>query len=464
MDFLIETNENILRNVHHSDKFVADSFEEVFMGVGLSFIVGKPIDTVLIQQLINPEKVMVQAVKFMKPEWTLESALDWLRENQKDFTHYQSTKKMFKSDLKEIKGVEIFSAGTWNGDTFTTKDLDNMVQAFKDTAKTVRPFLKLGHSDEQKLLEAEGLPAAGWIGNIYRKGEKLIADFIDIPTKIFELIENKSYRNVSSEIYFDISIKDQKYSRLLSAVALLGAETPAVMNLSDILDRFGLKDYASLKTFAEKQKDVTIKTYSIENKVKNKQGEPIMSKTEQEIALELKLEALQTQLDETTVNSEQFKTDLEAKTTELEKSNTDKDAALKQVFETEKAKKEIELEKQVDTLVNEKLISKSMKPYALALLKNEVDEKTKKYSFKKADKDEKPVELDRFELIKEFTTLAKTISDVNFDESSDEGEKVISNEDAVEKYSIDNKVSYSEAYRMVNEGKLKMAKPNVTEI
>ena len=461
MEFLTENETEIVRNILDPDLFIADSFELIRLPMNVSVIAGILKEGSIVSE-INPDIRTVQGVKFLKPDWDMEDALDWLKENQKFFKEDGTMdKKIFKKDLKEIKGVEVFSAGTWNGDTYTTEDLDKMVKAFNDTSETVRPFLKLGHSDKQNILEAEGLPAAGWVGKLYRVGEKLVADFVDIPKKIFELIENKSYRSVSSEIYFDVSIKDKKFDMLLSAIALLGAEMPAVMNLSDIMSRFGLKDYESIKTFAQNEKGVTIKHYSIEKQINKKQEEAIMPKTENEIALELKLEALEAKNTELTDSNKQFETDLEAKTTELEKSNTAKEDAEAKVFKTEKEKKAVELASQVDTLVNEKLISKAMKPFALALLTNKMDEKTKKFSFKSGDKE---VALDRYELIKEFATLSKATSEVNFEENSTEGDTKKSNdEDQIEKFATDNKISYSEAYRQFNAGKLKVEKSHVSE-
>jgi hypothetical protein len=54
-------------------------------------------------------------------------------------------------DVPDIKGVEIFAVGTWNGDVFTSQDLDEMVLAFDANKATLRPFLKLGHNEEQTL-------------------------------------------------------------------------------------------------------------------------------------------------------------------------------------------------------------------------------------------------------------------------------------------------------------------------
>jgi len=45
-----------------------------------------------------------------------------------------------------IKGIEIFRVGTWNGDHYTTKDLDDMVDAFGRVG--FQPPVILGHVKE----------------------------------------------------------------------------------------------------------------------------------------------------------------------------------------------------------------------------------------------------------------------------------------------------------------------------
>lgn len=456
MEFLEENENEIIRNIKLPELFIEDSFEVVNLPMNVKAIVGKLKDPNLSEALINPDKKCVQGVKFLKPDWDVGQALEWLKENIRYFEKGEIDKKIYAKELKSIDGVEIFSAGTWNGDKYTTKDLDEMVKAFEENETTVRPFLKLGHSDKQKLLESEGLPAAGWVGRIYRSGDKLLADFIDIPKKIYELIENKAYRKVSSEIYLNVKIKEKAYKYMVGAVALLGAETPGVMNLSDILARFGLKHYDSIKNYAEEFNKDNIKTYFINDNITQK-GENMS--TEENKELLKKLEEVEAKLEEA---EKKYSTELEAKTEELKTISEAKDAAEKKIFEAEEKAKEAEMEKQVEGLVNEKVISKSMKPFAMALLKNEVDAETKKYSFK--SEEDKEVSLDRYELIKEFASLAKATSDVNFEENSEEGKKEKEAElDAIEKFAKENDLSYGEAYRQYNAGKLKVEKPHVTE-
>ena len=126
--------------------------------------------------------------------------------------------------VNDIKGIEIFKTGTHNGDVYTEKDLDDMVLAFKDL--DYRPALKIGHTKDQP-----GAPAYGWIQNVARDGDKLRADFTDLHDSVVDAIRNKSYDRCSSEIYFNLKRGGKDYRRALKAVALLGAEVPAVANL-----------------------------------------------------------------------------------------------------------------------------------------------------------------------------------------------------------------------------------------
>jgi len=143
--------------------------------------------------------------------------------------------------LKDLLGIEIFSAGIWNGDEYTVTDLDAMVEANAIIGDRLNAPLKLGHDDAQKFLQDSGLPSFGWVENLRRDGEKLLADIRGIPQKIFELIQNGAYRKRSAEILWDWDDKEsgRTFSRVLCGLALLGAELPAVSTLDDILALYG---------------------------------------------------------------------------------------------------------------------------------------------------------------------------------------------------------------------------------
>jgi len=148
---------------------------------------------------------------------------------------FAEKEKKYAMETFEIANVEVFAVGIWNGDKYTIRDLDDMVSTFKETSEKIKPFVKIGHGDEQTLLRSDEMPAAGWISDLYRTGNKLFANFSKVPKKIYDLIRAGAYRTVSSEIYWDIEVLGKKFRRMLKAVALLGSEMPAVTDLNDIM-------------------------------------------------------------------------------------------------------------------------------------------------------------------------------------------------------------------------------------
>lgn len=359
-------------------------------------------------------------------------------------------------ELKNIKGVEIFSVGQWNGDVYTAEDLDEMVRAFNEMRDTLKPALKLGHTDKQKLIQQDGMPAAGWIGGLYRLGQKLVADFVDIPEKIFELIENKAYRKVSSEIYWNIDINGKQYRRMLSAVALLGADMPAVTNLRDILALYGLTgDAAEIKSYATDPDGLIIKQYTTDSGEQTEVHH--MAKTEAEIKLELELKAAQDKAAALEVEKKNFAKEADdakalaaSKDAELKKHQVE---AAARTAEAQKQAAEAEIDKTLTELSSEKLVTPAMKPYVRALL----GEEKKEYSIKVKDEEKK---LSKAELLKEALKLHSAATEVNFEESSEEGDEQANKGDGalnekIEKYMADNKCSYGIAYRAVHKASTK---------
>lgn len=134
----------------------------------------------------------------------------------------------------DIEDVEILATGTHNGRTFTRKSLDSIVEAFDELKGKLDPPIKLGHDDSQKLLQADGYPAAGWITALRRAGDKLLATLGSVPKKIADLIEAQAYRKRSVEVYFDWKFDGKMYPVVLRGLALLGGDIPAVKTLDDI--------------------------------------------------------------------------------------------------------------------------------------------------------------------------------------------------------------------------------------
>jgi len=162
-------------------------------------------------------------------------------------------------DLFKLKGVEIFKAGTWNGDAYSVKDLDDMVAAFDHVG--FKPPVKLGHK------ESSGAPAFGWIENLRRQGDKLVADFHDLPEAVFKAIKSRAFDTVSSEVFWNIKRGGKNFRRALKAVALLGAEIPAVSDLMPLRNNFSIDDvdFASLQVYQLSNEDMHQQISNIED-------------------------------------------------------------------------------------------------------------------------------------------------------------------------------------------------------
>lgn len=319
---------------------------------------------------------------------------------------------MEEKQLYNIKDVEIFASGTWNGDEYTNEDLDQIIDAFNETKSEIKPYLKLGHDNDQKLLQKDGLPAAGWLDNIKRVGNKLVADFIDIPEKVYQLIKNKAYKKVSSEIYWNLKHGEKTYKRLLSGVALLGSNLPAVSSLSDILNLYAIEDsnYDNIKVY----------TFN--------QGDDMSEEIQEKIELELK----------------EYKDKLQSLEIENNELKIYKEEHEKRLLEIEAEKKDIELKSFISDLEKQDLCTPAMKEYVIELLKEEKKEYTvneKQYN--------------KYELLQETLKLFKAASEVNFDENSEDGkiESVKNDEqvldEKINKYILEHKVTYGDAYRQV---------------
>lgn len=135
---------------------------------------------------------------------------------------------------RSLDSREILKVGTWNGITFEEDDLRNIVNAFNALRGDHEVPLKFGHNEEQDV--TDGQPAIGWVSNLFLKGESLFADFINLPTLVFDAIMERRFRTVSVELLRDVEHEGQEFEWVLDAVALLGADQPAVRGLKELAD------------------------------------------------------------------------------------------------------------------------------------------------------------------------------------------------------------------------------------
>lgn len=139
-----------------------------------------------------------------------------------------------------LEGVEIFATGVHHGSesmNVSGDDLDAMVASFDalGTMDGYKPVLKLGHEDVQKYFGQEkGAPNLGIVEKIWREGNKILANFANVPDAVVELIKMGRYNTVSIEMFPKAEVEGKTFSNVLAAVALLGAELPAVKGLKDL--------------------------------------------------------------------------------------------------------------------------------------------------------------------------------------------------------------------------------------
>lgn len=149
----------------------------------------------------------------------------------------------------DLKSQEIFSTGTWNGMEFKEADLDNMVKTFDLMSLEGRVPLKFGHDSAKP--EKDGKPALGWVSRIWRDGRKLMADFTHVPDAVMAAIKGKMYKHVSVELLKNVKAGTRELPWVLDAVALLGADQPAVGILKE-LEALTMSSRMPVLRFAER--------------------------------------------------------------------------------------------------------------------------------------------------------------------------------------------------------------------
>ena len=159
-----------------------------------------------------------------------------------------------------INGVPIFSAGKHTDSrgrsyTWTERDLDDMIVAFNDMQPIMIP-LKFGHTDAtftEQISHELGIPigllrghkdgrgaaALGEIVGLSRTGVALFADLM-VNRRVAHLIKQGVFKAVSAEIEPDY----RGYKHAISALAILGAERPAIPGLAQQLNGIDKSTYA----------------------------------------------------------------------------------------------------------------------------------------------------------------------------------------------------------------------------
>lgn len=158
----------------------------------------------------------------------------------------------------DMPDQEVFAAGTWNGDSYSVADLDEMVKAYHETAGKFDPSIKLTHD------HPKGWPAVGWVKDLRRVGEKLVADFVKIPKKVFEMIQAGGFRGKSAEVLWGPKVDGKEYKYLLKAVAILGVDPKAVETIDDMISALYTSDGGEARAYKADDLGGNSRAYDLE--------------------------------------------------------------------------------------------------------------------------------------------------------------------------------------------------------
>lgn len=357
------------------------------------------------------------------------------------------------SQTYELKNVEIFGVGVWKGNKITGEDLDGIVNDTNEIIDKLKPKIKLGHDDKQALLQRTGLPAGGWITKLKRAGDKILVDIKEVPKVLYQLIKNGAYKRISSEILTNYAEPSTKkvYKKVLSAIAFLGADLPAVTNLKDIAALYDVNDkadiivYPELKDIKNKiRKEVYIAMADKKVIITEMDGKKFVSVEDYE-----QIEKDKKAVDEKVKAGEDYKSKFEAEEKKAKEAES-------KLAKTDKEKREAEIKTFVDSHCSESNMRflPKQKEVLISLIESASDKKIIKFTI-----DEKEVELSQRELLEKFIDLQPNFSDSIFAELSKGGEeeeegeeKSTPEEKKIQKYMAEHKdVSYRDAVLAVLE-------------
>jgi hypothetical protein len=330
-----------------------------------------------------------------------------------------TAKKHAVEQTFNLNGVEIFSTGVWNGDKYSEKDLNNMVENFDQVG--FEPPVKIGHNEEQSELR-DGQPALGYIDKIYLAGNKLLANFKELPKRVYEAIKRGNYKRVSSEIYWNYTNDGKSFDRVLKAVALLGADIPAVTNLEAISGLYKEVGEGTIKKHYDGKESEIME----ESKNSETQAQP-------EISV-ISVEEHEKTVDDLTKENEEIRQEFEAHKAEIKKQ---------------------EIAAYMEDLTNEGKIIPANRNEVEALLSTATDEKVYKFT-----KDENDVELSQYELVKKiFSSIPKIVEFAELSENGDNIYEAVDYDNASQE--VDRRAqaylkkkkaeNYAEAYKLVLE-------------
>lgn len=147
------------------------------------------------------------------------------------------------AELRDLPEMEIFRAGTHNGDAFSEADLEEMAANFKALKDDLRPKLKITHAEDSNQESLAGLASYGDVMDVFVKTDaegkkRLFAKLSRVPLEVYDWIKEGRFAERSIELYpeFKLGTKDDSptYKNVLKSIALLGHQMPAVTGMAPI--------------------------------------------------------------------------------------------------------------------------------------------------------------------------------------------------------------------------------------
>ncbi len=140
-----------------------------------------------------------------------------------DSSHADNQSRLQSNQIcmaEEKKYYEIFRAGSYPQGTFTEEDIKQIAENYDP--ELLEAPISIFHWGDRF--------AYGWINELKAEGEKLMASFKDVSEELKQLVAEKKLKRHSVELYKNFNEK----GTYLKALAMLGAETPAVKGMQPI--------------------------------------------------------------------------------------------------------------------------------------------------------------------------------------------------------------------------------------
>ena len=242
---------------------------------------------------------------------------------------------MSELETVDLDGVEIFSTGVWQGkgsadggDKITKDTLDGWVDTFNKVGSQVKPRLRLTHNKDDSASVTK-MASLGWVKNLRRKGNSLVADIKSVPKKVSQLIDAKAFGRFSPGVWTKMNINGEVHENVFEHLALLGSELPANMSLDGfITDMYEIENNEDIISYTNKLGDIKMDDKRIQD-------------------LESQIKTYEAKIDEMIKATDDNKA-------ALEKENDDLKASIKKI---EFEKKEAEVDGQLREWVNSQKIT-----------------------------------------------------------------------------------------------------------